>query len=121
MCRSRDRVEDQVEETPLQGDDMQSWNIRGVANNATIRTLKELRNQKKPDISLLFETRCSGDRAQEVIRSLGFRGIWVLRDSDQLHITTIEKFHQYIHLNIETPWRKILDPYSNICESSGEH
>ncbi|RYR46694.1 hypothetical protein Ahy_A07g032475 [Arachis hypogaea] len=42
-----------------------AWNIRGVANDATIRTLKELRRQHKPDITLLFETRCSGARALE--------------------------------------------------------
>ncbi|XP_015933190.1 uncharacterized protein LOC107459476 [Arachis duranensis] len=89
-----------------------AWNIRGVANAATIRTLKEIRKQKKPDIVLLFETRCSENKAQEVIKSIGFQfyiveeamgfsgGIWVLWDNPHFKIWPIELYYQYIHLEL---------------------
>ncbi|RYR34803.1 hypothetical protein Ahy_A10g049840 [Arachis hypogaea] len=50
----------------------QAWNIRGVANQATIYTLIELKRQSRPDITLLYETKCSGERAKEVIKALNY-------------------------------------------------
>ncbi|RYR18702.1 hypothetical protein Ahy_B03g063314 [Arachis hypogaea] len=96
-----------------------AWNIRGVANDATIQTLKELRRQHKPDITLLFETRCSGARALEVISTLGFKfyfieeangfsgGIWALWENSNLKMQVIEKFNQCIHLKIEYSGEKV--------------
>ncbi|RYR49329.1 hypothetical protein Ahy_A07g035787 [Arachis hypogaea] len=46
---------------------------REIANQASIRTLKEIIRQKKPSIVLLYETRCSGSKAKEVVRDMGFR------------------------------------------------
>ncbi|XP_072058201.1 uncharacterized protein [Arachis hypogaea] len=88
-----------MEEHPSLEDEMiLAWNIRGVANYASVSTLKELVRQKHPDLVLLCETECSGARAKEIIRSMGFKyyciheaqgysgGIWALWNCDSLQV-----------------------------------
>ncbi|XP_072058021.1 uncharacterized protein [Arachis hypogaea] len=89
------------------------WNVRGVANKATIRTLKEMKKNHKPDITILVETRCSGKKAEETVKSLGFRhsffehargysgGIWIMWDDDNLQISINASHQQYIHLKVK--------------------
>ncbi|RYR06408.1 hypothetical protein Ahy_B06g086140 [Arachis hypogaea] len=50
----------------------QEENIRGAASKSTIRTLKELQNQKKPGFTILVETKCTRNKAREVIKTMGF-------------------------------------------------
>ncbi|XP_015972136.1 uncharacterized protein LOC107495506 [Arachis duranensis] len=90
-----------------------AWNVRGIANRATVRALKEYRRMYRPDCFFLFETRCSGEKAREVIRELGFQfavvedaagfsgGIWVLWEDANLDIRLRESHHQYIHLSVD--------------------
>ncbi|XP_057745065.1 uncharacterized protein LOC130962927 [Arachis stenosperma] len=90
-----------------------AWNVRGIANRATVRALKEYRRMYRPDCLFLFETRCSGEKAREVIRELGFQfavvedavgfsgGIWVLWEDANLDIRLRESHHQYIHLSVD--------------------
>ncbi|XP_025704008.1 uncharacterized protein [Arachis hypogaea] len=92
-----------------------AWNIRGVANKATIRTLKERKSQHRPDITLIYEPKCSGNKATEVIKALGFNfsfleeadgyvgGIWVLWDNPALTINILETHHQYVAMEVKDP------------------
>ncbi|RYR78126.1 hypothetical protein Ahy_A01g002859 [Arachis hypogaea] len=92
-----------------------AWNIRGVANKATIRTLKEIKSQHRPDITLIYEPKCSGNKATEVIKALGFNfsfleeadgyvgGIWVLWDNPALTINILETHHQYVAMEVKDP------------------
>ncbi|MED6226039.1 hypothetical protein PIB30_099547 [Stylosanthes scabra] len=50
-----------------------SWNTRGVANDATIRSLKEYLRTYKPTLIILLETRCSGAKRNEILRKIGLR------------------------------------------------
>ncbi|XP_072076458.1 uncharacterized protein [Arachis hypogaea] len=90
-----------------------AWNVRGIANRATVRALKEYRRMYRPYCFFLFETRCSGEKEREVIRELGFQfavvegaawfsgGIWVLLEDANLNIR-LRKFHQqYIHPSVD--------------------
>ncbi|RYR05703.1 hypothetical protein Ahy_B06g085538 [Arachis hypogaea] len=95
---------------PPQVEDMQ-----GVANKATIRTLKERKSQHRPDITLIYEPKCSGNKATEVIKALGFNfsfleeadgyvgGIWVLWDNPALTINILETHHQYVAMEVKDP------------------
>lgn len=67
-----------------------SWNVKGAAGTDFRRVFREMINSHKPDMVILSETRPSGDRANLIIRALGFErfvkvdtmgfsgGIWVL-------------------------------------------
>ncbi|MED6155917.1 hypothetical protein PIB30_009980 [Stylosanthes scabra] len=50
-----------------------AWNVRRFANRAIIRTLKEMKRQRRPRITLFFETKCSGSRARDSILAMGFK------------------------------------------------
>ncbi|XP_057756534.1 uncharacterized protein LOC130975820 [Arachis stenosperma] len=94
------------------------WNIRGAANKGTIRTLKELQNQKKPDLTILVETKCSGNKAREVIKAMGFNhaiveeavgfvgGIWILWKNDDFKIKVMSTHKQFVHMEIENNQRR---------------
>lgn len=96
------------------------WNVRGAASKSFGLALKEIKNQFKPRLVVLVETRCSGSKAQEVIRKLGFKhqiiedargmsgGIWVLWNDESLDIRVIVSHHQFIHCHVSgigrRPW-----------------
>ncbi|KAL4305779.1 hypothetical protein AHAS_Ahas16G0112400 [Arachis hypogaea] len=89
------------------------WNIRGAASKSTIRILKELQNQKKPDLTILVETKCSGNKGREVIKAMGFNhaiveeavsfigGIWILWKNDDFKIKVMSTHKQFVHMEIE--------------------
>ncbi|XP_072074464.1 uncharacterized protein [Arachis hypogaea] len=94
------------------------WNIRGAASKSTVRTLKELQNQKKPDLTILVETKCSGNKGREVIKAMGFNhaiveeavgfvgGIWILWKNDDFKIKVISTHKQFVHMEIENNQRR---------------
>ncbi|KAL4300764.1 hypothetical protein AHAS_Ahas17G0233500 [Arachis hypogaea] len=96
-----------------------AWNIRGAANTATIRTLKEIKRQHRPTITLLYETKCSGDRAKEVIRDMQYNfyhieeaegyvgGIWVLWDQPSIRIDILISHQQFVHMKIRDQQNKV--------------
>ncbi|RYR50758.1 hypothetical protein Ahy_A07g037377 [Arachis hypogaea] len=100
---------------------------------ATIRTLKEIKSQHRPDITLIYEPKCSGNKATEVIKALGFNfslleeadgyvgGIWVLWDNPALTINILETHHQYVAMEVKdpshSPW-KLTAVYANNIEFS---
>lgn len=86
------------------------WNARGAAGKAFSLALKELCRNWKPKVVVLVETRCSGEKAQEVIKRLGFKnqiieeaaamsgGIWILWNSPFIQISVLAQRPQFIHL-----------------------
>ncbi|KAF7820561.1 ribonuclease H [Senna tora] len=70
------------------------WNCRGAAGKKFELAFKEFKRIHKPDIVCIFEPRCSGLKAANVIRKLGFQnseiieasgfagGIWALWSKD---------------------------------------
>lgn len=67
-----------------------SWNCRGAGNKTFPRMVKEVKKKYAINVLGLIETRISGDRADKVVRKLGFSdwirveatgfagGIWIL-------------------------------------------
>ncbi|XP_016206218.1 uncharacterized protein LOC107646551 [Arachis ipaensis] len=92
--------------------DLLSWNIRGCVNKASIRTVKELCKQYRPDMVILLETKCSGDTTDKVIREMSFNycireeakgfagGIWVLWNNPNLNVQVLRNHQQFLHLQI---------------------
>lgn len=96
------------------------WNARGAAGKAFSLALKELCRTWKPEIVVLVETRCSGVKAQDVIRRLGFQnrileeavgmsgGIWILWNNPSISISVLAQSNQFIHCLItglgHRPW-----------------
>lgn len=96
------------------------WNAHGAAGRAFSLAIKDLCRNWKPDIVVLVETRCSGERAQEVIKRLGFKlqiieegagmsgGIWILWNNPLIKISVLAQKTQFIHCLVtgvgNRPW-----------------
>lgn len=50
-----------------------SWNVRGAGGTDFRRVFRDMCNSYHPDLVILFETRLSGERANTIISSLGFK------------------------------------------------
>lgn len=50
------------------------WNCRGIGNDATIRELRELAKDFAPKIICLIETQVAKNRAEGLVKTLGFHG-----------------------------------------------
>ncbi|XP_057746094.1 uncharacterized protein LOC130965343 [Arachis stenosperma] len=100
-------------------EETEDLNIRlGAASNAFRRTFKEIIRQHKPDISILLETKCSGENANNVIRQIGFNnyiweeaqgfagGIWICWNRVDLNISIVEFHAQFIHTKIQEDGKK---------------
>ncbi|XLR39159.1 hypothetical protein S83_023819 [Arachis hypogaea] len=89
------------------------WNVRGAASGAFRRIYKEMMKQYKPDITILLETKCSGQVARNVIKQLGYTnyiieeaqgfagGIWICWNRNDINIISIEAHQQYIHVKVQ--------------------
>ncbi|KAF7844580.1 ribonuclease H [Senna tora] len=86
--------------------------LQGAAGKKFELAFKEFKRVHKPDLVCLFEPRCSGLKAANVIRKLGFPnsevieasgfagGIWALWSKD-LSVKCVLKNEQFMHLEIE--------------------
>lgn len=75
-----------------------AWNVRGAANSQFRRAFRELVDRHKPNVVLLTETRVGGDRADDIINSLGFPvyfkvdpmgfagGLWLLWNNQEINM-----------------------------------
>lgn len=89
------------------------WNARGAAGKDFGSTVKEFKRKFRPSLVVLVETRCSGERAQQAIKRMGFThqliveaqgmsgGIWLLWNEAHLKITALKTHKQFIHCTIE--------------------
>lgn len=87
-----------------------SWNVRWAARSNFRRVFRQLITNHNPDIVILTETRVSGERASNIISTLGFEcytkvdamgfaeGIWVLWNSNDVYMEPISSSFQEIHL-----------------------
>ncbi|KAF7822906.1 reverse transcriptase [Senna tora] len=90
-----------------------SWNVRGACSGDFRRVFRELVARNKPNIVLLTETRVGGNRAQNIMNSLGFNsthkidlmgfagGIWLLWDSRDVNLTVRGSTFQELHVLAE--------------------
>ncbi|XP_061999575.1 uncharacterized protein LOC133716965 [Rosa rugosa] len=82
--------------------DLLSWNYRGICNDATIRALKDLISQNRPQIVFLCETKISREREFETLRkALGFANAKAVLSEGQAG--GLELFwNDDVHLNLGT-------------------
>jgi len=96
------------------------WNVRGAASKSFRRNTKELLLTYKHSIFIVVEPRISGEKADKMIKSLGFQhftksdargffgGIWVLWNESIGTVTVLSTTPQIITLLIdkknELPW-----------------
>ncbi|XP_061343807.1 uncharacterized protein LOC133289818 [Gastrolobium bilobum] len=92
-----------------------SWNCRGAATKQFKSTFSRFRRKFGVGVAAILEPRVSGDKALNIIRSLGFNnfiiadahgysgGIWVVWDPVDVNITLINKQDQFIHVWVEFP------------------
>ncbi|XLR08090.1 hypothetical protein S83_036028 [Arachis hypogaea] len=90
-----------------------AWNCRGAAGKPFGRTLTDYLKVYRTDIVILLETRCSGDKARNVIRKLGFNyyhieeavsfsgGIWIMWNDVDINIFVLVSKAQHVHLGIK--------------------
>lgn len=83
-----------------------SWNVRGAGSSDFRIIFREMISSYKPDLAILTETRLSGEKANNVISTLGFNnylkvdamcfigGIWVLWQS---HVVLVEPISSTFH------------------------
>lgn len=97
-----------------------NWNARGALGKIFARALKEYVHFNNPDVIASKEPRCSGEKANRIIRNLGFQnsliveargysgGIWILWNDDIININRILDDDQFQHVELsflnETPW-----------------
>lgn len=87
------------------------WNIRGVANTASVRRLRRLVRLHHPLFVVLIEPMVSSDRIQDLQTSLGFphflvsatNKIWLLYSSHCTIVSFIAS-QQYLHLQLGLSW-----------------
>ena len=89
------------------------WNCRGAGNQNFRRNFVELMRYHQPSIVVLVETRILGQRAETISTGLGFDsvvrseaegfsgGIWLLWDSDVVHLDVLSINHQVIHASVQ--------------------
>ncbi|XP_016195052.1 uncharacterized protein LOC107636029 [Arachis ipaensis] len=89
------------------------WNCRGAASESFSRTFLEIVRINKPDIVILLETRCSGEKARKIISKSGFEfyhieeavgfsgGIWVMWKDPNIVISILKSKTQYVHMNVK--------------------
>ncbi|XP_025702516.1 uncharacterized protein [Arachis hypogaea] len=89
------------------------WNCRGAASESFSHTFLEIVRINKPDIVILLETRCSGEKARKIISKSGFDfyhieeavgfsgGIWVMWKDPNIVISILKSKTQYVHMNVK--------------------
>ena len=87
------------------------WNVQGAASPKFHRAFKTLKQMYKPQLCVLFEPRCSGQKADAFIRksrysfshrveARGFSGgIWILW-TEELTVDVIEDHPQFVSLRV---------------------
>src|SRR3954470_2161165 len=87
------------------------WNVQGAASPEFFRAFKTLQRIYKLELCALFEPRCSGPKADALIRrsrysfshrveARGFSGgIWILW-TEELAVTVIEDHPQFVTLKL---------------------
>lgn len=85
------------------------WNCRGTTNTNFAATCKDLRLKYRPQVMIFVETWVSGEKADVIIRNLGFRfnirqgaegfsgGIWICWSDPLVHIQVISQHKQMVH------------------------
>ncbi|XP_028763194.1 uncharacterized protein LOC114721533 [Neltuma alba] len=89
-----------------------SWNCRGAGGRGFSRILKEIVNKHHIDVFCLVEPRISGNRADTVMRKLGFShwirieasgfagGIWCLWNDAKIKVQYLSSNTQILHCSI---------------------
>ncbi|KAF7811300.1 reverse transcriptase [Senna tora] len=98
----------------LQTDEIvRAWNARGATSTSFKRLFMDLKNQYKPNLVLISDTKIGGNRAEEILSTLGFSnhfkvdpmgyagGLWLLWDNKQIDVTVHEHTFQEIHTTVE--------------------
>ena len=87
------------------------WNVQGAAPKEFRRAFKTIMGVYLHVIVVLFETRCSGGKADDFVKRSGFdrshrieargfsRGIWVFWN-DGIDVQIIENHKQFVHLHV---------------------
>lgn len=90
-----------------------SWNCQGIGNKDSLRVLKDLLSQHRPNSLVLIETKISERRADVVCGKIGFdswvrveaygfsKGIWLFWHSHALHLNLISSDAQIVHCQIK--------------------
>lgn len=90
-------------------------NVRGALGKSFGQTFRLLMATHKPDMVVIQEPGCSGSRALNTIRKLGFRhsivsdtrgfsgGIWIMWNSNELKVKEIRIHDQFIHVEVCLP------------------
>ncbi|XVF22870.1 hypothetical protein REPUB_Repub12eG0208500 [Reevesia pubescens] len=89
------------------------WNTRGAASSTFLAHAKDLISLHRPDMLILVEPRISGNKAERVIRRLGFDeatrvyavgfsgGIWILWNTSFGRVQILSKTQQFITLLVD--------------------
>ncbi|XP_028760821.1 uncharacterized protein LOC114719473 [Neltuma alba] len=89
-----------------------SWNCRGAGNRAFPQLIKDIVRRKNIDILCLIEPRISGQKADKVVRKLGFShwirveatgfagAIWVCWNEGDIKIEYISSTEQLLHCKV---------------------
>lgn len=89
------------------------WNCRGASNPYFHRNFGDLIRTLRPEISIIMETRISGQRAKDISSSLGFDnvhrsnassfkgGIWILYNEHNTNLEILFMTDQAIHAFVE--------------------
>ncbi|XP_061359962.1 uncharacterized protein LOC133304008 [Gastrolobium bilobum] len=95
-----------------------TWNCRGAVKKQLKSTFSRFRRKFGVGVAAILEPRVSGNKALNIIRSLGFNnsiisdahgysgGIWVVWDPVDINITLINKQDQFIHVWVEFPGKE---------------
>ncbi|KAK4281973.1 hypothetical protein QN277_013410 [Acacia crassicarpa] len=86
------------------------WNVRGAGARSLPSLIRGIVRSFEVDFVALFETRCSGLKAQQIATSMGFPhfkivdadgfkgGIWCLWSDRYRHVEVLESTNQYVHV-----------------------
>lgn len=90
-----------------------SWNCKGAVSKEFGRVFRDIVRVHKPDIVALQEPRCTGIRARNRIRSLGFNyseviycngfsgGIWLMWKDVNLKVLVLIRNPHFLHVKVE--------------------
>ncbi|KAF7830019.1 reverse transcriptase [Senna tora] len=88
------------------------WNSRGTGSRTFPGLVRDIKHRHNVDFLALIETRQSGEKANEIIKKLGFDGvecveasgfsggIWCLWRKERIMVSVLGKHRQFIHLRI---------------------
>lgn len=90
-----------------------AWNYRGALKPSFQSHVRDLVHNHDPAIMIIMETRIGGDRARDITDRLPFNGaihtdtigfaggLWILWNSDRVHITQLALSEQEIHVLVK--------------------